>query len=241
MAASPPLPPVAFPSAPADLPHHRGQRAGLVRQLRTRGIHDERVLDALNVVPRHLFFAPGFAGWAYDDKAFPIGHEQTISQPYTVAYQTQILRTLPGQRVLEIGTGSGYQCAILVALGLEVYTVELVPALYEQARRRFAELGVAPHCFLGDGGAGLPTLAPFDRILLTAAAPAIPAPLLRQLAVGGVLVAPIGPPDEVQQMVRVIRETSRDFRRETLGDFRFVPLRPGDYQSPAEPNQVPGS
>ena len=196
-----------------------------MRELRQRGIHDERVLDALSTVPRHLFFAPEFEAHAYQDKAFPIGEGQTISQPYTVAYQTQLLGVQPTDRVLEVGTGSGYQCAVLLRLTPHVESIEFNEVLYARTRLLLAGLGAGGaglHC--GDGSLGLPGQAPFDGILVTAGAPALPPALLRQLRVGGRLVIPVGD-HRTQRMVRVTREGPEAFVREELEDFRFVPLR----------------
>ncbi len=208
-----------------DSYRHQGQRRALVRELRQRGIHDERVLDALGTVPRHLFFAPEFEAHAYQDKAFPIGEGQTISQPYTVAYQTQLLGVQPTDRVLEVGTGSGYQCAVLLRLTPHVESIEFNEVLYARTRLLLAGLGAGGaglHC--GDGSLGLPGQAPFDGILVTAGAPALPPALLRQLRVGGRLVIPVGD-HRTQRMVRVTREGPEAFVREELEDFRFVPLR----------------
>ena len=208
-----------------DSYRHQGQRRALVRELRQRGIHDERVLDALGTVPRHLFFAPEFEAHAYQDKAFPIGEGQTISQPYTVAYQTQLLGVQPTDRVLEVGTGSGYQCAVLLRLTPHVESIEFNEVLYARTRLLLLGLGAGGaglHC--GDGSLGLPGQAPFDGILVTAGAPALPPALLRQLRVGGRLVIPVGD-HRTQRMVRVTREGPEAFVREELEDFRFVPLR----------------
>ena len=196
-----------------------------MRALRQRGVHDERVLDALGTVPRHLFFAPEFEAHAYQDKAFPIGEGQTISQPYTVAYQTQLLGVQPTDRVLEVGTGSGYQCAVLLRLTPHVESIEFNEVLYARTKLLLAGLGAGDaglHC--GDGSLGLPGQAPFDGILVTAGAPALPPALLRQLRVGGRLVIPVGD-HRTQRMVRVTREGPEAFVREELEDFRFVPLR----------------
>lgn len=210
---------------PADDSYrHRGQRRALVRELRARGITDERVLAALEAVPRHLFFAPGFREHAYHDKAFPIGEGQTISQPYTVAFQSQLLRLRPGERVLEVGTGSGYQCAVLLHLTRQVWSIELNEVLYARTRQRLPELGIrGAHLHCGDGSLGLPDAAPFDGILVTAGAPALPPALLRQLAPGGRLVIPVGDA-QAQKMLRVTREGPDEYVREEFADFRFVPL-----------------
>jgi protein-L-isoaspartate(D-aspartate) O-methyltransferase len=211
-----------------DTYRHRGLRRALARDLQQRGIHDERVLAAIATVPRHLFFEPAFEAHAYQDKAFPIGEGQTISQPYTVAYQTQLLQLKPGQRVLEIGTGSGYQCAVLLQITSQVFSIEFNEVLYERTKRRLATLGAGgAELYLGDGSLGLPAQAPFDAILVTAGAPGLPAALLRQLRVGGRLVIPVGD-TQTQTMVRVTREGPEAFLREDFETFRFVPLLGAD-------------
>lgn len=220
-------PPSPFPllTAAADPPRFRGRRAALVRLLRERGITDARVLAAIDRVPRHLFFEPGFEEQAYQDKAFPIGQGQTISQPYTVAYQTALLAPQPGERTLEIGTGSGYQACVLLALGADVHTIEYLPELCARAQALFGRLGAHLHTYCGDGSVGLAEWAPYAGIIVTAGAPQVPRALLRQLAVGGRLVIPVGPEGGAQRMVRVVRESAIGFRREEFDDFRFVPLR----------------
>ncbi|PJJ60526.1 protein-L-isoaspartate(D-aspartate) O-methyltransferase [Hymenobacter chitinivorans] len=207
----------------ADTYRHRGLRRTLVEELRRKGIRDERVLTALATVPRHLFFDPAFQQHAYQDKAFPIGQGQTISQPYTVAYQTELLRLQPTDRVLEIGTGSGYQCAVLLQLTPLVYSIEYNAVLFESTRRRLGAFGLLAHLFCGDGSVGLPEHAPFDKILVTAGSPTIPRTLLRQLRVGGSLVIPVGD-ESSQRMMRVVRESAEEFVREEFEEFRFVPL-----------------
>ncbi|OUJ74889.1 protein-L-isoaspartate(D-aspartate) O-methyltransferase [Hymenobacter crusticola] len=207
----------------ADSYRHRGLRRTLVAELRRKGIHDERVLAALATVPRHLFFESAFQEHAYQDKAFPIGEGQTISQPYTVAYQTQLLDLARHERVLEIGTGSGYQCCVLLQLTPHVYSIEYQPVLFERAGRRLAGMHQSAHLFCGDGSLGLPNHAPFDKILVTAGSPNIPRTLLHQLRVGGALVIPVGDA-QVQRMMRVVRETETEFSREVFEEFRFVPL-----------------
>ncbi|MGI4869787.1 MAG: protein-L-isoaspartate(D-aspartate) O-methyltransferase [Janthinobacterium lividum] len=211
-----------------DSYRQRGQRRALVTLLREqRGIRDERVLAAVGAVPRHFFFEPAFETHAYQDKAFPIGEGQTISQPFTVATQTELLDVQPGHRVLEIGTGSGYQFAVLSQLASGVQSIEFNAVLYERARLRLAALGLpTAGLHLGDGSLGLPALAPFDRILVTAGAPALPPALLRQLRIGGKLVVPVGAADPGrQQLLRITREGPESYLREELGECRFVPLR----------------
>ncbi len=211
-----------------DSYRHRGQRRALVTLLREqRGIRDERVLAAVGAVPRHWFFEPAFETHAYQDKAFPIGEGQTISQPTTVAYQTELLGVQPDHRVLEIGTGSGYQFAVLCQLATAVQSIEFNTVLYERTRQRLTALGLpTAGLHLGDGSLGLPALAPFDCILVTAGAPALPPALLRQLRIGGRLVMPVGADDPGrQQLLRITREGPEAFVREELGDCRFVPLR----------------
>lgn len=228
--------PTPFPllTAADDAPVDQGRRAALVRQLRARGIADERVLTAVGAVPRHLFFDPGLASQAYQDKAFPIGAGQTISQPYTVAYQSALLGVKPHERVLEVGTGSGYQACVLVALGADVHSVELEPSLSARARRLLARLGARAALYVGDGAAGLPEAAPFAGILVTAGARTVPPALLRQLGVGGRLVVPVGPSDGEQRMHRIVRESATEFRQEIFEAFRFVPLR--GSSAGAQPN-----
>lgn len=189
-----------------------------------KGILDKRVLEAMLKVPRHFFFAHAFLEQAYTDKAFPIGEGQTISQPYTVAYQTQLLHIDAGQKVLEIGTGSGYQTCVLLKLGASVYTIEREKNLYERASRLLPELGYEARFFLGDGSKGLSAYAPFDKILVTAGAPSVPAALLGQLRNGGLMVIPVG--DEKSQKMQTILKVS-DTKHETfeMDTFRFVPLK----------------
>ncbi len=208
----------------ADTYRHRGQRRTLIDELRRKGIRDERVLTALLAVPRHAFFETAFQTHAYQDKAFPIGEGQTISQPYTVAYQTALLHPEQHHRVLEVGTGSGYQCCVLLELTPHVFSIEYQPVLFERTRRRLAHLHRPAQLFCGDGSLGLPAHAPFDRILVTAGSPTLPRPLLQQLRVGGCLVIPVGDA-QAQRMVRVTRVSEEEFTREEFEEFRFVPLR----------------
>jgi protein-L-isoaspartate(D-aspartate) O-methyltransferase len=200
----------------------RGLRNKLVKILQKKGISDPRVLAAIGVVPRHFFFDNALLEHAYQDKAFPIGEGQTISQPFTVAFQTEKLEVAPGDKVLEIGTGSGYQACVLLELGAKVYTIEYNRKLYEQARSFLPQMGYKPLFFYGDGSKGLPSKAPFERILVTAGAPVIPAALTDQLAEGGILVIPVGD-REKQKMVKITRKGS-SLVKEEFENFAFVPL-----------------
>ncbi|AMM52245.1 protein-L-isoaspartate O-methyltransferase [Rufibacter sp. DG15C] len=206
-----------------DSYRHKGMRKSLVRTVQDKGIKDKRVLQALEQVPRHYFFENAFVEQAYQDKAFPIGEGQTISQPYTVAYQTELLEIKPTDKVLEIGTGSGYQCSILLQLTPNVYTIEYNEPLYHKAQKQFELMGLKPQAFLGDGSEGLPQHAPFDKILVTAGAPIIPKTLITQLTIGGKLVIPVGD-TATQKMMRITRVGKEDFTKEEFDDFKFVPL-----------------
>lgn len=198
-------------------------RNQLAELLEVKGITDTQVLKAIRMVPRHLFLDSGFEDHAYQDKAFPIGAEQTISQPYTVAYQTQLLEVAPGQKILEIGTGSGYQTAVLLQLKAKVFTIERQLELFKKTSLFFRKMGYRPkkHIF-GDGYKGLEEEAPFDGIVVTAGAPIVPKPLLAQLKVGGKLVIPVGVEDQV--MTLFTRISDKEFEKKELGNFRFVPL-----------------
>ena len=202
---------------------HQGMRRGLVRKLREKGIYDERVLRAIGTIPRHVFFEQAFLEHAYQDKAFPIGHGQTISQPYTVAFQTQLLEVKPNDKVLEIGTGSGYQACVLLALGAKVYTIEYQEALYERTRVFLPELGFKPFFFYGDGSKGLSAHAPYDKIIVTAGAPTVPKELISQLNEGGILVIPVGD-NKTQKMIRLRKTADKKLEKEVFNDFKFVPL-----------------
>lgn len=205
---------------------HKGMRRRLIAQLRTRGIKDEGVLMVMSELPRHYFIDKAFEEHAYEDKAFPIGNNQTISQPYTVAYQTSLLNVQKRDKILEIGTGSGYQAAVLALLGARVYTVERQEALFYATKTLLDALQLGNiRCFLRDGYKGLPEYAPFDKILVTAGASEVPAVLLQQLAVGGVLVIPVG--EKVQKMYRITRLSDTDYQHESFDDFRFVPFLEG--------------
>lgn len=202
---------------------HRGLRNKLVKKLAQKGIRDENVLDAIGRVPRHIFFDQALLSHAYEDKAFPIGEGQTISQPYTVAFQTEKLEIKPKDRVLEIGTGSGYQACVLMELGAIVYSIEYNKTLYEKTKKLLPQLGYrTAFLFHGDGSKGLPAKAPFDRILVTAGAPVIPKALTDQLAEGGILIIPVGG-REFQKMIR-IRKVNGQLIEEKFADFAFVPL-----------------
>ncbi|GDX51264.1 protein-L-isoaspartate O-methyltransferase [Bacteroidota bacterium] len=206
---------------------HKGMRKKLVESIAKRGIINKEVLEAVNRVPRHLFFFDSvFLEKAYEDKAFPIGEEQTISQPYTVAYQTSLLEIKKGEKILEVGTGSGYQASVLAEMGAKVFTIERQKKLYEKTKPMLTDLGYSTiKCFYGDGFAGLPTFAPFDKIVVTAAAPFIPEPLLKQLKTGGGLVIPVG--ENVQRMKRITRISEGDWTEEIFDNFKFVPMLTG--------------
>jgi protein-L-isoaspartate(D-aspartate) O-methyltransferase len=202
---------------------HRGMRNHLAQILIDKGIKDEKVLDAIREIPRHLFMDSSFEGHAYQDKAFPIAANQTISQPYTVAFQTELLQLEPDQSVLEIGTGSGYQTAALLKLKVKVYTIERQLELFKKTNLFFKKMGYRPKKFIfGDGYKGLPENAPFDRIIVTAGAPEVPKALLSQLKVGGRLVIPIGFEDQI--MTLYVRRSEKEFQKSEYGSFRFVPL-----------------
>ncbi len=200
----------------------RGLRGKLVRKLRQKGIREERLLEAIGKVPRHAFFDDALLGHAYQDKAFPIGEGQTISQPYTVAFQTEKLEIKPGDKVLEIGTGSGYQACILLEMGAKVYTIEYNRKLYQKTRDFLPELGYHPFFFFGDGSKGLPVRAPYDKIIVTAGAPIVPESLLEQLAENGILVVPVGD-REKQRMVKITKRKDT-LSKEEFDFFSFVPL-----------------
>ncbi len=205
---------------------HKGMRQNLVQVLKNKGITDANVLDAIDAVPRHAFLESMFLEFAYQDKAFPIGSGQTISQPFTVAMQSQLLTVTKGMKVLEIGTGSGYQACILAHMGAKVFTIERQRNLYMKTKTFLAEFPYNIKTFLGDGNKGLPTFAPFDRVLITAAAPEIPQALVDQLKTGGIMVIPLN--DEVdatkQIMLRLTKQADGTMLREEFGDCRFVPM-----------------
>lgn len=206
-----------------DTTKHQGLRNQLANVLAAKGITDTKVLEAVRKIPRHLFMDSSFEAHAYQDKAFPIAAEQTISQPYTVAFQSEVLEIQLGEKVLEIGTGSGYQTAVLLELGAEVYSIERQHELFKKTSMFLPKLGYRPKRFIfGDGYKGLPEEAPFDKIIVTAGAPYVPKALLAQIKVGGRLLIPVG--DKEQVMTLYIRKSPKEFEKHELGDFRFVPM-----------------
>ena len=206
-----------------DTTKHQGRRHQLIQVLKHKGITDKAVLKAIGDIPRHLFMDSSFEDHAYKDKAFPIGADQTISHPYTVAFQSQQLMVKPGVKVLEIGTGSGYQTAVLCHMGAVVYSIERQHELFRTSLKRLPALGFkTKKLIFGDGYKGYPDKAPFDRIIVTAGAPFIPEALLAQLAIGGIMVIPVG--KENQKMTVITRTSNADFEQLVLGNFKFVPL-----------------
>lgn len=204
----------------------KGKRQILINSLREKGINNEEVLEAMNRVPRHSFIDTAFLNHAYQDKPFPIGAGQTISQPYTVAFQTMLLDVTRRSKVLEIGTGSGYQAAILAEMGVRVYTIERQRELFEKAQSLLGRMGYNIHFFYGDGYEGKPLYGPYDAILVTAAAPEVPASLLGQLKTGGRLVVPVGKHNS-QEMIRMVRKSENDYETTRHGFFVFVPMLKG--------------
>ena len=204
---------------------HKGKRRQLIQYLRDKiGITDQKVLDAMNTVPRHLFIESIFGDFAYEDRAFPIAASQTISHPSTVAEQSELLDVYAGDKVLEIGTGSGYQAAVLVAMGALVYTVERQKDLFDFSSRKLRELNFRPKFqSFGDGFAGLPTFAPFDRVIVTCGAEILPTELLKQLKTGGKMVIPLGKADE-QILYRFTKISDKEFEKEEFGAYKFVPM-----------------
>jgi protein-L-isoaspartate(D-aspartate) O-methyltransferase len=208
-----------------DTFRHQGMRQKLVDILSEKGITDQNVLNAILKIPRHLFLDKAFIDFAYQNTAFPIGSGQTISHPYTVAYQSQLLNILPNEKVLEIGTGSGYQTAVLLELKANVFSIERQKELFEKTRRFLPSLGYMAMFVYGDGYKGLPSFAPFDKIIVTAGAIDIPKDLLSQLKIGGRMVIPVGSSDQ-QKMKLIIRKSEKEFSTQTFGNFSFVPLLP---------------
>ena len=210
-----------------DSYRHKGLRKKLVEIVRNKGIKDERILQAIGNIPRHYFLDPEFADWAYKDVAFPIDAGQTISQPYTVAFQTELLEVKPKDKILEIGTGSGYQAAVLSFLGAKVYTIERQERLFFKTTGFLEEIGFgAIRTFLGDGYKGLPRYAPFDKIIVTAGASEIPKALVEQLKTGGIMVIPFGK-GEVKDMIRLKKVDDKNVTLQKLGKFSFVPFVKG--------------
>jgi protein-L-isoaspartate(D-aspartate) O-methyltransferase len=206
-----------------DTYKHKGMRQQLVQIIREKGIRDINVLNAIEKVPRHFFFDSSFLKFAYEDNAFPIGAGQTISQPYTVAFQTELLQVKKGTKVLEVGTGSGYQACILAEIGAKVFSIERQKVLFDKAIKFLPTVGYNIKLFYGDGYKGIPAYAPFDRILVTAGAPVIPDALLEQLKPGGILVVPVGG-GNIQIMTTVVRTSTNEYIKKEHGTFRFVPL-----------------
>ena len=203
---------------------HKGLRKQLVDGIKKKGINDENVLNAINKVPRHIFIDSSFTEIAYSDTPFPIGCGQTISQPYTVAFQTSLLEVKKGDKILEIGTGCGYQACILAEMGAKVFTIERIRELYIKTKNFLSEMKYSIRVFYGDGYKGLPTFAPFDKILVTAAAPVVPNELLKQLKINGRLVIPMDVEPGLQEMTTIDRINENDFDTKKHGYFRFVPM-----------------
>ncbi|MCR9228995.1 MAG: protein-L-isoaspartate(D-aspartate) O-methyltransferase [Flavobacteriaceae bacterium] len=206
-----------------DTLKHRGMRKNLAEIVAAKGVTDNKVLDAIKTIPRHLFLDSSFEDHAYQDKAFPIGADQTISQPYTVAFQTELLEVKPNAKILEIGTGSGYQTAVLMHLKAKVYTIERQLELFKTTRLFFNKMHYRPKKMIfGDGYKGLPEEAPFDSIIVTAGAPEVPRALMAQLKLGGRLVIPVGTDEQI--MTLFVRKSEKEFEKKEFGSFRFVPL-----------------
>ena len=202
---------------------HKGLRKKLVEGIRKKGISDEGVLNAIETIPRHLFMNSSFLAFAYEDKPFPIGAGQTISQPFTVAFQTQLLQAKKTDKILEVGTGSGYQSCVLAEMGAKVFSIERQKVLYDKTKKFLPSIGYKDiKLFFGDGYKGLPSYAPFDKIIVTAGAPFIPEDLKEQLKVGGILVIPVG--EKIQTMITVTKISSTEYKQEEHGSFVFVPL-----------------
>lgn len=202
---------------------HKGKRSQMIVMLRQMGITDEKVLSVMELIPRHAFLDEAFLEYAYENKAFQIGEGQTISQPYTVAFQTQLLQVNKNDKVLEIGTGSGYQTTVLCGMGARVFSIERQRVLHDRAKRFLPMLNINPKLFYGDGYLGQPMFAPFDKIIVTAGAPFIPEPLKAQLKVGGIMVIPVGD-QKGQKMYSLIKKAENIFETKLHGDFHFVPL-----------------
>lgn len=207
-----------------DTIKHQGLRNRLVEEIKNKGINDTNVLNAIRKIPRHWFIDHDFEHFAYQDRPFAIASDQTISQPYTVAYQSSLLNIKQGDKVLEIGTGSGYQAAVLYAMGAHVYTIERHEELYTKTKSLLKKIGIVVQTYLGDGTIGLATEAPFDKILVTAGANQVPKALFNQLKIGGMLVIPLGKTIDTQEMIRVTKISKDNFKTERFDTFKFVPL-----------------
>lgn len=207
----------------SDTYRHKGMRNKLVESIKEKGIKDENVLKAIQKIPRHFFLDTTFTEIAYQDKPFPIGLGQTISQPYTVAFQSELLDVKKDEKILEIGTGSGYQACVLAELGARVYSIERHRPLFIKARALLNEMGYFAKLFYGDGYKGLPAYAPFDKIIVTAGAPDVPTSLLEQLKTGGFMIIPVGAGSN-QIMTKIVRLTEKDYEKYEYGNFRFVPM-----------------
>lgn len=209
-----------------DTYRHKGLRNQLIEEISNKGIDDPNVLEVMRALPRHFFLDKAFEEWAYTDKPFPIGNQQTISQPFTVAYQTQLLEVKKKEKILEIGTGSGYQAAVLALLGARVFTIERQELLYNRARILLEKLQLGNiRCFFKDGYKGLPEFAPFDKIIVTAGAEELPQALLQQLKIGGLMIIPVG--KEGQKMLRIKKLNQKEIEIQEKGSFRFVPFLEG--------------
>lgn len=206
-----------------DTYKHKGMRRQLAETVAEKGIKDQRIIDAIGKIPRHFFMDSSFENFAYRDVPFPIGAGQTISQPYTVAFQSELLEIKKGDKILEVGTGSGYQACVLVELGAKVFSIERQKLLYDKTKILLNQLGYKVNTFYGDGYKGLPTFAPFDKIIITAGAPEIPTDLLIQLKIGGIMVIPLGG-DEGQKMIRIEKFAENEYKKSQHGDFVFVPM-----------------
>ncbi|MCU4165804.1 protein-L-isoaspartate(D-aspartate) O-methyltransferase [Carboxylicivirga caseinilyticus] len=204
---------------------HKGMRQRLVQELVRKNITDNKVLEAIGRVPRHLFLDSSFVSFAYQDKAFPIAAGQTISQPYTVALQSQLLNISAGEKVLEVGTGSGYQAAVLIEMGVKLFSIERQKELFTRSTHLLKQIGYSGRFFLGDGYEGLSSFAPFDKVIVTAGAPFLPEKLLLQMKIGGIMVIPLG--DKKQVMTRITRLSEDDFEQEQIGECAFVPMLKG--------------
>ena len=205
-----------------DSPYYQGQRAIMCTELKAKGLAGDTVLEAMNEIPRHLFLESSFHQHAYQDKAFPIAADQTISHPSTVAWQSELLALEPGMKVLEIGTGSGYQAAVLCQLGVKLFSIERQKALFDFAKKMLITLGYRAELKFGDGFKGMPMFAPFDRIIVTCGAPFVPKALLAQLIEGGIMIIPVG--EGTQKMVKITKQSDGSFVQKVLGDAAFVPM-----------------